>query len=62
MNVTPLLTWRNRMTSNVDTRVTASEACSCGLPAAFSLNPAEVITHRSSGPCTIEPVAKSPRS
>ena len=35
------------------------DRCTCGAPEAYSLNPAEVVTHRTDGPCTIGPAASS---
>lgn len=33
-------------------------ACACGDPSATSLDPAEVVVHRTDGPCYIEPVVE----
>lgn len=40
-------------------RTDTAEACSCGAPDTTSLNPAEVVVHRTDGPCYIAPAQPS---
>ena len=42
-----------------DTATPGEATCVCGSPDAYSLNPAEVVVHRTDGPCTVEPDASS---